>query len=85
MKPLFDSITRTVVPVIVGSALTLLVTLGLTPDPAFQDALSSALFALFTSAYYIVARLLETKVAPKFGWLLGLPKAPEYSTSDKEG
>ena len=38
--------------------------------------------ALSTSFEQVIVRLLETYVSPKFGWLIGLAKAPAYSKPD---
>lgn len=77
-KPFFDSLVRTVVPVAVGAVVAFFVTSGFALDPEFEVALTALLTGLLTVAYYGVARLLELYVAPKFGWLLGLAKAPVY-------
>ena len=81
MLNLWNSLVRTVVPVIVGAVLSLLVQLGLEPDPAVAEALSAVLFGGATALYYVVARLLEHYVSPRFGWLLGKPSKPEYTGS----
>ena len=78
MKALWDSIVRTLVPVIVGSVLAWVARIGLELDPEFELALTAVLTALFTAVYYIGARLLETHVTPKLGWLLGSAKQPDY-------
>ena len=79
---LFASLVRTVVPVIVGSVLGWLVSVGLTVDPEFEPLLGTALTGAFTAIYYAIVRVLETYVTPKFGWLLGLAKTPvAYTTS----
>ena len=43
----------------------------------FQTALDLTLMGLGTSAYYVVARLLEVHVSPHFGWLLGSTQSPD--------
>lgn len=78
MKDLFDSIVRSIVPFLVGGAVTWVASLGLEVDPQFEGALTTALTLLFGSIYYIIVRALEVYVAPKFGWLLGLAKSPVY-------
>lgn len=79
MKALFDSIVRTVVPIVVGAVIGWAVAQGITLDPEFELSLTAAITAVFQGVYYIGVRLFETYVSPKFGWLLGLAKAPEYS------
>jgi hypothetical protein len=78
MKALWDSIVRTLVPVIVGAVLTWVTTLGVELDPEFEGALTLVITAVFTAVYYIAVRLLETHVTPKLGWLLGSAKQPDY-------
>ena len=72
MKNLFDSLVRTFVPIIVGAVLGFFVTRGIELDPEFEAALIVALTAGFNGVYYLLVRLFETYVSPKFGWLLGL-------------
>lgn len=78
MKALFDSLVRTVVPYLVGLTISWLTTTGLDLDSEFKSNLTAVLTATFGTLYFAVVRLLETYVAPKFGWLLGLAKAPVY-------
>lgn len=78
MKAVFDSVVRTLVPIIVGFALSLWAGAGIEPDPEFAPALGNALTLGFSALWYIGGRLLEVYVNPKFGWLLGLAKQPEY-------
>lgn len=79
MKNLFDSLVRTFVPIIVGAVLGFFVTRGIELDPEFESALIVALTAGFNGVYYLLVRLFETYVSPKFGWLLGLAQTPDYS------
>lgn len=78
MKALWDSIVRTVVPIIVGAVIGWAVSQGIELDPKFELSLTAAITAAFQGAYYIAVRLLEKYVSPKFGWLIGLAKQPEY-------
>lgn len=82
VKTLWASFVRTIVPIVVGAVVAWLVKQGIPVDEEFSAAISAVLFAVFSSVYYIVARLLETYVTPKLGVLLGLPKAPESYTAD---
>lgn len=82
-RALFDSITRTIVPIVVGAVISWAVTAGITLDDQFEVALTAALTGLFSGAYYIVVRLFEVYVSPKFGWLLGLAKNPVYAKADE--
>lgn len=74
---LWQSILRTLVPVAVGAVIGWLASAGITVDPEFQTALDLTLMGLGTSAYYVVARLLEVHVSPRFGWLLGSTQSPD--------
>jgi hypothetical protein len=76
LSALFASIVRTVVPIVVGAVLAFAVAHNIPLDKEFESLLSVALTAGFTTVYYIAVRLLETYVAPRLGWLLGLAKAP---------
>ncbi len=76
MKALFDSIVRTLVPIIVGAVIGWAVTSGITLDDQFEVALTLVITGAFQGLYYIAVRLLETYVTPKLGWLIGSPKQP---------
>lgn len=41
--------------------------------------LTTAATMLVSGAYYLVARLAEEHLSPRFGWLLGVAKAPVYA------
>ena len=79
---LWASIVRTIVPIIVGSVIGLAVANGINLDEQFEPLLTATLTAGFTGLYYIAVRLLETYVAPKLGWLLGLAKTPAAYTAE---
>lgn len=83
-KDLLASIVRTVVPVAMGAVLTYLATKNITLDETFQANLRYLLEILITGAYYAIVRAFEHYVSPKFGWLLGLAKAPNYVTTAAE-
>lgn len=78
MKTLFDSLVRTFTPIIVGGVLAWFTTAGIALDSEFEGALTLAVSGLFAGLYYLVVRLFEIYVSPKFGWLLGLAKQPDY-------
>lgn len=69
------SVVRTFVPVIVGALITALTKIGANVS---SEALELLVGAVVTTAYYTMVRLLETKVTPRFGWLLGAPRTPTY-------
>lgn len=78
MRDIWDSLVRTFVPLIVGTVLGWFASAGITVDPAFEPSLVAGLTAAFGAIYYALVRVLEVYVSPKFGWLLGLAKAPTY-------
>lgn len=79
MKDLFDSLVRTYVPWIVGVVLGWLVSLGIPLDPEVEPQLTVAIMGIVTFIWYALVRVFEVYVSPKFGWLLGLGTAPEYT------
>lgn len=76
LNTLWLSITRSLVPYIVGGVVAFLATTNIPVDPEFEVALGGALTVLFGLIYQVAARLLETYVSPKFSWLLGSNKQP---------
>lgn len=78
MKTLYDSLIRTYVPWLAGVVIAWMVSLGVPLDPDVAPALTALLVLAASAVYYIAARLLETYVSPRFGWLLGLAKQPDY-------
>lgn len=78
LRDQFASQIRTLVPIAVGFVLSLIAReYGIVLDEASSAGLVSGLSALASAVYYVVVRLLESKV-PAVGWLLGLPVAPSY-------
>jgi hypothetical protein len=78
MNDLVTSWIRSVVPMIVGAALSwIALRTGIVIDEASQAGLVTAFTGLLSGLYYILVRWLETKF-PQVGWLLGLPKQPGY-------
>ena len=74
---LWQSILRTIIPVAVGGILGWFASAGIEADPELESALVAAFTAAGTAIYYVIARVLEVHVSPKFGWLLGLAKSPD--------
>ena len=72
----FVSLTRTLVPIIVGWIAAAFVAVGIEPNQELLDSVSALLSAIFAGAYYVGVRAFETYISPKFGWLLGVAKAP---------
>lgn len=79
---LLTSIIRTVTPVIVGSTVSWFTSRGIEVDPELQTNITLVIALVATSIYYLIVRLLETYVTPKFGWLLGVAKAPAAYTAE---
>ena len=82
---LADSLTgliRTAVPAFVGWAIALLIGRGVNIPEEVATALSTALIPVCIAVYYALVTLLERKVNPAFGWLLGAAKAPSYLPAD---
>ena len=71
------SLVRTFVPVVVGSVLAWFATKGIVADPSLETALTVALTGALTFVYYTVVRLLEVKVSPWWGNLLGTKNSPD--------
>lgn len=76
---LYHSIIRTITPLIVGSIMAFLISSGIPATEELEMALEGFLTVGATTLYYVVARLLETKLGAKWGWLLGAPTAPTYT------
>ena len=73
------SLIRTICPMLVGQIMTWLAAIGVLDATGEISAQLIASFTLlFTTLYYALVRVLETKLSPKWGWLLGAAKAPEY-------
>jgi len=72
---LLTSIVRTLVPAIVG------VVLGAAAKRGFEldsGAITEFVTLVITVVYYAIVRVLETKIGPAWGWLLGVAKVPGY-------
>lgn len=69
---------RTGVAFIVTWLIAKLLGLGVEIDTDTAVALQVALFGVAIACYNVVVSLLERKVNPYFGILLGIPKAPAY-------
>lgn len=77
------AIIRTLVPTVVGTCIAWLAAHGLDLG-ANQELFTTALIAACTTGYYALVTLLERKVHPAFGWLLGAAKAPTYDATAKK-
>lgn len=73
------ALIRTFVPAAIGSAIAWGIDQGVTIPEDAQSQLTVALVTICITLYYALVTLLERKVNPAFGWLLGAPKAPTYT------
>lgn len=78
MKAVWESLVRTFTPIIVGAVLGWFTTTGITLDDQFEGAITLLISGALSGVYYVAARLLEVYASPKFGWLLGLARQPDY-------
>ena len=77
------ALIRTAVPGAVGVLLGWLAARGFNLDPDTQQGLIAALTGVAIALYYSLVTLLERKVNPAFGWLLGAAKTPTYDATAK--
>lgn len=75
MNDLVVSLIRTYVPIAVGTAVTLLASLGVTGVDTTEAA--AVVTSLTIGIYYAIARAIERR-NPKAGVLLGHKSAPSY-------
>ncbi len=73
------AVIRTAVPSAVGVLIAWLLQRGVVIPDDVAMQLSGALVAVCITLYYALVTLLERKVHPAFGWLLGVPTAPTYA------
>ncbi|MEU8919525.1 hypothetical protein AB0D10_01140 [Kitasatospora sp. NPDC048545] len=71
----YVSLLRTGVPALVGWLVALAARYGLDLDPA---ALAGVVAPLASFAYYAVFRVAEVYLSPRWGWLLGYARPPQY-------
>lgn len=76
VKALGPSIVRTITTWVVGVLVTLLARAGLDWNPSPEVTLIVS--TLVGSGWYILFRWLEVQASARWGWALGLPKAPTY-------
>lgn len=75
MNTLIPSLIRTYVPVVVGSLVAWLISLGVAVDTSLQVGLVTALTGILIAVYYTVVRVLERKW-PALSVLLGSSQIP---------
>lgn len=69
------NILRTVVPIVVGAIVAALAKAGIT---GLDEVATELVTTVCTVLYWAAFRLLETKVGPAWGWLLGYAQVPSY-------
>lgn len=83
MKDFYDSIIRTLIPIIVGSVVGFFTARGIDVDSELTTSLTALIMIVAGGVYHAGVRLLERYVSPKFGWLLGLAQEPHYRSGGK--
>jgi hypothetical protein len=78
VNALLISLIRTWTAIIAGALLTWAAAHGFGVHDQLTAPLDAVLFALFTGAYYFVARLAETFIHRYLGFLLLIPAPPVY-------
>lgn len=75
----FIAAIRTGIAAGVGFVVAWAIARGVTFPEGFEELATAGLFAGATVAYNALVNWLASKVHPWFGYLLGVPKAPEYN------
>lgn len=70
---------RTGVAALVGFVFAWLISKGIELDPSYRAGVEGLIFAGVTFLYNAVVNWLALKVHPSFGYLLLIPKTPEYN------
>lgn len=78
MSDLIVSYIRTGVPVLIGTVVAWLLTLGIELDSDTQAALITGLTGALIAVYYAVARWIESRWPSVGGFLLGRRAEPHY-------
>ena len=79
MSDQFVSLIRTWVPIVVGSLISWLASLGLDVGAQANTGLTIFLTALVIAVYYALVRALEKKWPVVGRFLLGSSRVPEYT------
>lgn len=81
VPPIAASIIRTLVPYVIGYLLALAAKAGFNlPEGVISNEVVTLVLG---TLYYALARVLETRLRPIWGWMLGLPKQPTYDATAK--
>lgn len=75
------SVVRTIAPLVVGLVVAGLARIHVSTD---QQVVTDVVTAGVSAVYYALARVLEEKVSPNWGWLLGAKGAPQYKDATAE-
>jgi len=78
LRDLIIAAIRTGTAAAVGFAIAYLIGLGVEVPADFESTLTVVVFGLVVAGYNAAVGLLERRVHPLFGVLLGVPKAPAY-------
>lgn len=78
-QQLFQGLVRTVVPAIVALITAWMVQKGIDPGP-YQDLITLVISSAVGGLYWLIVRILEEKLSPIFGALLGKVGKPNYET-----
>ena len=76
---------RTGIAALVGLLITWLITKGIVLEDNFQNVLEVGLFATITAGYNAAVNWAAVHWHPAFGYLLGVPKTPEYQRAYTDG
>lgn len=85
LRDIIIAAIRTGVAAAVGFAIAYLVGLGVEVPADFESTLTVVVFGLVVAGYNAAVGLLERRVHPLFGVLLGVPKAPTYDGAAPAG
>lgn len=75
------SVIRTGVPLLVGVGVSFAAAKGIHISPETEAQVVVLMGAVAASVYHWLVRVLEERW-PRFGWLLGIARAPSYNASD---
>lgn len=79
---------RTAIAMAVGFAITWLVSKGITLPEGAEVQLNAILFIVVAGGYNALVNWLALRIHPAFGYMLGIPKTPEYNAvaaQEKDG
>lgn len=74
---------RTGAAALVTAIITWVTGLGVAVPEHFDESVTIVLFSLGIAAYNALVNFLEKKVHPVFGYLLIIPRSPEYEKEER--